>query len=517
MGGMKFMAAWAGCFLTAAAFAAPSQVLIVQRPDPHAPADALPMKMDMTVAEVFDKDGRVVPVVWSETDPLFRTYMDERKVFGPLVNPTDADIAKTARAINAKYVFTLSATLIDDKLYPRAVLNQVGRGGNLWTYGQGEKEASFSVAVMVDNVPDWSATMRSVAQTINEQLIAGPWKDLTGRPIEAGGDGGDVTNPPVTNEYAEGVIPPPVVDAAASKAVMEQAQKYIDDGRTDMAILLLEDAIDLEPFEPKRRILLVELLSEQGLYEQAADEAQRAARLSVDNADLWLAAARCWMLSGKPDEARADIQEALARGADGFLAQRLMGDIRLLDGQLPQAIEHYQKAIAFEDRFQARIGLAIAQGLSGQKDAALKTLSEMKTPDGTMSPESYAFTVELIDLATRELSRRMSNVMPALRTKGKEALPRAEEVERQATSLAEILSQIPPPAVHAPSHNERVLAHKLLSQSTLEMIAFARTGNADYGDESVLNLAEATRILGNVRELYKAERTYGPQPIPSGI
>jgi tetratricopeptide (TPR) repeat protein len=510
---MRVVGVLGGLLLALSAWAAPPQVLIVQRPDPRAPADSEMMRLDMLLAEVIDKGGRVIPVVWSESDPLFRSYAEERLVSGPNINPTDGDIVKTARNINAKYVITLSATLIDGKLYGRATLNQTGRNGALWTYGKNDDDAVQSVAVTVNGEPDTQSSLRALAATMNEQINSGPWKDLTGRPVES--DPTTTTDPGTT--FVEAVAPPPIVDAAASKAVMEQAQKYIEGGRTDMAILLLKDAIDLEPFEPKRRILLIELLSQQGLFEQAADEGRRAARLSVESADLWLAAARCWMLAGKPDEARADIQEALARGADGFLAQRLMGDLKLLDGKLPEAIECYQKAIAFEDRFQARIGLAIAYALSGQKAEALKVLSEAKATEGPMSEENYTFTVDLIDLAARELCKRLSNLLPAIRMKGKEMAPDAMQEERQATSLAEILSMLPPPALHAPSHEERVLAHKLLSQSTLEMLAFARDGNTNDGDESVLNLAEATRILGNVRELYRSERTYGPQPIPPGV
>jgi hypothetical protein len=112
---MRFAGILGGLCLTLAAHAIP-QVLIVQRPDPKAPADSLPMKLDLTLAGVFDKEGRVIPVVWSEADPLFRSYRDERQVTGPIINPSDSDIVKTAKSINAKYVITLSATLIDEKL-----------------------------------------------------------------------------------------------------------------------------------------------------------------------------------------------------------------------------------------------------------------------------------------------------------------------------------------------------------------------------------------------------------------
>lgn len=472
----------------------------------------------MIFAEILSQEGRTIPVVWSELDPLFRSYLDERLIVGERVDPKQEDVVRTARNIRAQYILAVEAVIIDANLHPRIQLYQVGRGSPIWRYGF-DNDNTHSFLISVDNVPDWDATARSLGQTLAAQMFAGPLKEFAGavgpvdvNPGTSGGGGGSTISQAGIATIVD--PPPPVVDAAASKAVMDEAQKHIEEGRTDLAILLLKDAIDLDPFEPERRILLVELLSQQGMNEQAADEGRRAARLSVDNADLWLAAARCWMLAGKPAEAKQDIQEALARGADGFLAQRILGDINLFEGRLSQAIEAYEKALGFEDRFPARMGLALAHGLNGDADASEAQLLAAKIPAGGATPEQYYFTIQLLDLAASDLAKKMSVLLPSIRVRGSEMASAADEIERQATALARILSKMPPPEAHTRSHGERTLAHKLLSQSALEMVAFAKQGDKDAGDESVLSLAEATRIMGNARELFGAEKTYRPVPVP---
>ena len=504
---------------SAASFSAsaPPQILIVQRRPVGAPEDATDFKIGMILADELGRNGQTIPVVWSELDPLFRSYLDERLVVGERVEPKQEDVMRTARNVRAQYVLSVEAVIIDAKLLPRVQLYQVGRGSPIWRYGFDDKNTQ-SFLVMIGDAPDWDATARSLAKTMITGLFDGPLKEIGGPvapprldPATGGGGGSNIGAGGIASIVEP---PPPVVDAAASKAVMDEAQKHIEAGRTDLAILLLKDAIDLDPFEPERRILLIELLSQQGMNEQAADEGRRAARLSVDNSDLWLAAARCWMLAGKPEEAKQDIQEALARGADGFLAQRILGDINLFEGKLSQAIAAYEKALGFEDRFAARMGLALAYGLNGDLDASEAQLAAAKIPAGGATPEQYYFSIQLIDLAASDLAKRMSSLLPSIRVRGGEMAPAAEEVERQATALARILSKMPPPEAHQKSHGERTLAHKLLSQSALEMMAFAKQGDKEAGDESVLSLAEATRIMGNARELFGAERTYRPMPVP---
>jgi tetratricopeptide (TPR) repeat protein len=458
------------------------RVLIIQQVYKGLPEGAAELNLAADLAGQIAKFARVMPIVWGESDAVFRSYVEDGTIKRPSENPDTNEIRDAAKAINAKYIIVIQAMRQDGIAYPKAWLYKDGSRRVAWSYGPDKQSSAQSMVIKIDGFVDWTSTIESVAKTWAEMLDIEAFQS---HPIDPN------LKPPteVIGGQPGEEAPVPVVDATAGAEALAEAEKFVSSGRADMAILVLRDAVDADPYEPKRRLRLAELLSQQGLPELAASEARRGAEMMPDSPELWLVAAKAELLAGNSDQAHEDVNQALARGADGPLARRLIGDIHLMSGELDKAAVAYEASLAESDD---KINKA---GMENDADRA----------------NGYAFAIQLFDQASDSAAEDLKDLIPSIRLgNDMPALQeRAKHLLRRSKAMASMLSLLTPPKRHARSHEQRDLAQKLLAQSAAEVAAYSQSRSNVMATDAAISLGEAVYALKAVRQLHKLERLYG--------
>lgn len=493
------------CAVAAAALAAlPSLasqdlplLFLVQRPAAAGLGqEAADVNIVEEVAQALTADGKVRVVRWSDQDPEFQKISE-----GVSLNdgPSDELISSFARLLKARFIMVVEASRLNDQLYPRADLFQAGRRGTLWTTGPKRAQGGEAFVIKVGDRVDWRATAASMGRTWVLQLNQGPFKDLKAAP--------DIPNPLSPTDLGPRA-PRVELGASAGAEALDQAKSLVESGRTDLAILYLKDAVDANPFDPDRRVLLAELLDRRGFASQSAEESRRAARLVPNRPELWLVSARSWLIAEKPEEAKQDVQEAMARGADTPLTHRLMGDVLLMQGDYTKARDEYSVSLEKEDLPRTRLGLAVVFSLTRQPELSKAILEPVKIGPEGLSINDYSFVVQLADPSVRGLAKDLAAFMPRARTsKDKKALTEeAETLVRRSAALESLMGLVLPPKRHLPSHQARVLAHKLMLQASEEALSFVKGTDPEAEMEVVLSLAESLRQLNTAVNQYRDEQ-----------
>lgn len=481
------------------------------------------------VAKELDALGQVEPVVWSMTDPAFRRMAIDNNLEESLTEPNVNSVEAVCRALEPDYYLEIIAAKGEKGSMPIAKLYRGRSNRAIWEFGtiKGRKyqptimvdgkiddkrtadltrdqqlkgEGFDGFIVLVDGLPDWYSLSITLARTWANQLAETAFKSLPKRPKMA--------DPTLTGGYtitAEGVV----VDAPPPTECLKEVEGLIQAGQIGLGTILLRDAIDKYPSNAELRIRMTQILTDFGLYEAAAEEAERAARLSQNQSGLWLTAAKSWFFARQPNRAEAAVNEALARGADDGLSLALIGDIRLLQGDYVRAVEAYTKSLMVAPRPSAVLGRAFAYGLAGQGEDCKKDLEALVDINPESYAEAYVMAVQMADARFDNLADQLRELVPSLRVNREKPAnqTKAAMVERAAGALAEMLDHMPVPKKYQYSHRARVLAHKLLFQSASEVSEFAQTGNADLGDEGVLSLGEAMKLIPELRKAFQIERT----------
>lgn len=210
---------------------------------------------------------------------------------------------------------------------------------------------------------------------------------------------------------------------SATQRTMRMAERAMADGKPDVALTFYRSAALADPKNPAPRLASAALFEKTGEYGAAAGMYRQVASEQKDT-DAWLAAGRNYLKAGKPDEAGAAYQVAIAelpkdaRGYNGLavshdlrqehekaaplyekaydLADRQMGNgilvnwglSLMLAGQPEKAVELLEPAQRRDDLPSLRQTLGLAYGLTGQPEKA----KEMGVPDAP-SQEQLKATV----------------------------------------------------------------------------------------------------------------------------
>ncbi|MBS1721941.1 MAG: hypothetical protein JSS66_02920 [Armatimonadetes bacterium] len=519
---MKFrlLAAVPALLVTAVVQAAPD-CLIVQLKVPLVEGEDRNVLLSPYLAEELDKDGRVRPVVWSLSDPVFREWTS-RDVFGQFdASPSLRQALDTSRKLGLTYVIAVQAIRGEQNFVPVAELFVNGR--SKWRFGPRDPRKGTDVVVStegrydakatkdlqtkllnslgqngtftvyVNNVPDWDATARAVAANWCTLLAEGPLKSLEASPrIEEHG-----TTPKEPTETHVDTAPPqdPVADA----------KSLLDQGKTAQALSVLRNACDAKPFDVVLRRALAQFLLNAGMPAEAGEAAQAASRLDPKDASLWLLCAEAWITAGDSEKASDAFKEAKARGAHDPYSERIEADLALLKGDADRAATLY----AALGTPESRLRLAVAFGLAGKEKECAQALEQV--PHEPVSEAEYVAMVMFIERAMVSASEDARNVLPTVRLHPGEpaTLALARSLAARTGALKALVGGVVPPKRFARSHEARKLAHIMLAQSALQAQSFADNNDPDIADESAASLGQAMRLLANVRELYGLEQRYG--------
>lgn len=496
--------------ITRSALAAP-EALIVQR----LLADKTPatnLRFATELANELDAEGRVVPIVWSMSDAIFRTYVDENRIRVKADDPSDDEIASLAKRMKVAYVILLSAEKKEGRVIPYVELFRGADRRAVWTFGDKERKSAgnnpkvsvtVTSVVLVNGLPDWENTSRSLAYNLVMQLGREPFKSLTPHTKRA------------APEPEKGALPPagepvklPEKPAPLDQTVLTRVDALLKQGLQVEAMNLLRDAVDAAPFDAARRERLIKLLLERGETEEAADEARRACRLAPERIDFKVLAVRSWLALGQLTEAESDLNDVLARGGGSPEVQTLRAELFMARGEPGKALEAYTAASSGgPPRYDAALGKALAVALSGEAEQCARLMGSL--PEASESERLVAYR-----WAMRTLEGVVDKAVDAVRTamqlgrsspKAPETIAAGQRSEKLAAGLATFATGLTPPGAHKASHERRDLALKLLAQAATEASAYDASGDEDTGTEAALSLGEALKQLRAVQQQYQQE------------
>lgn len=521
--GLRLVVAGALAGLAAGAWAIPQ--MLIFRVAPNKAAVAFDSPICDAIANDLQAQGRVSPLVWSLTDPVVRAAVNAGKVNFDSETPTLRDALSAADKLGADYVLAADVLPGEGSIYCRAELFQ--RGRLVWhdpvvdsdkilrslrdmlrkkkitqaTYDEQARLATYrESAVQFDRQFGLDDTIRSVARTWAEMMNNGPLRSLTPQIVKP------------TPEPAEGDAPPRIVAPKPDHQWEKDVDAAIQAGETVHAVLLLRDAIDVQPFDADRRIALVQLLLRSGSPEVAAKEARRAAMLMPDKILFHELAARSWIEAGRLDDARDDLNEAVARAPESPETRRLLAEVAIYQGDFPSAINHLKKAIATTPSGDAYYLRAVAYALGGQTDKAAADLKSATDAGLTMAPlevdARYDLVAALFDGSLTDLGnavRQMQQRAQVQRT-DPEVVDGTTLLAAKVDGRADFFAMLAPPESHRPSHERRVLAYKLLSQTLVDLQSYLKSGSEDVLTDSRINLGEALRQEATARKIFQEEQ-----------
>lgn len=449
------------------------------------------------VAEAVEEAGKLDPVVWSITDPIFRDATLDGRVRQGSGLPSPDQVQDAAKSLKCEYVIYVKAEIKETSVTGRLDLLKGAKA--VW-------KDSLTMDAGRNSLQDLENTVRSIARTWSVKISGGPLKSLQAEP-----------KPPETPSAAPGQAPK--VDLPADPApkhtddpakLFEEYEKLMSSKQTGLATRLLRDAIDANPLEPKLRIKLIEHLRQIGRPEDAASEAKRASLLIPDNADLRALAANVYAANGQADQARIQLNEALARNPDDLAARSSVVDLDLASMRLASALEHVnivlQKAPT-KDLYYRRATIYASLGdLSG---VVMDLADGEKAPKWSSSAGStYSFCFKVLD---RGLEQSIGDLRSLLqRATVRRDDPEVKDLIDTQAHLVQVRQKFldgwPPPAAFKNSHGKRRLALNLLAQYLSELRAYLADGNEDTLTDASIDLNEAIKQLSSSRDALNVEQ-----------
>jgi tetratricopeptide (TPR) repeat protein len=526
-----------GCALLASFAHAINGVLIVQemvRPDRVGDPN---VAIANSMAEAVEKEGLYAPVVWSLTDPIFRAAMAEGLRADPEKVPDLDQAQAVAKRLKLEYVLYVRAYQFGNSVMGRAMLFKGGKliwkdpekGTELMDpdqkleatqttnkKGQVTKTIPKPATIQTDDRPMsvmgpggllLEDSALSLVRTWVSLMKGGPLKGQAIQPKILTPDPLPGTK---TNVPSEGFIPP-VKDKVDNKQLFADLDAMIRGGQTIPGILMIRDAVDAEPQDVDRRIALVRTLLLVGQAELAAKEARRAAELIPERAELRAMAARAWMQAGREDEAMADLNEAVARDPNSVDTRMLLAEVNLAKLRPAQAMEHLDAILKEKPTADAWFKKALCHTLLGNKDGVAEDLAKAKEAGLSSNSQDqasrYNLTLDTLDKAIMQMGtdlRAAMNQAQVQRT-APEVKQSFNLANSQIGAWTAFLGGAGAPGLHRASHDQRVLALNLLTQSLGDFGTYLASNDMDMLADSRINLGEALKQYTTAQASYQKE------------
>lgn len=468
----------------------------IQGADPKRPWEPglLDYKVINGLAGFLDQDGRVFPIVWSLTDPLFRAALEEGKVKDYIDSPPLNVLHDARTKLKCDYLMVVSAWREGPELIASIRLYQGRR--EVW---RDDRSTSAQTGTDVD----FENAVASVNRTWVMLMGNGPLKSLPQRPANPDPGPQEGSQPPKNPN-------PPSLPPTNNEAI-EQAMKRLAAGEGHVAVTMLRDAVDAEPLEPERRRTLVLVLNQLDQPLLAAQEARRASGLFPERTEFRILAARAWLKVKRSEDALEDLNEAVARDPDAFETRMLLGELQLREGRFRFAQEHFDKALERTESAAARWMRGLCKMLSGDAaggkvdwDAASKDPSSMSD---AAKLEHFRLISELWTPLGDNLGTdfRIAVPMAATQSKDPETMQRVADIVKRAEAAVSTWTNLTPPVEHQRSHARWGLALKLLRQASSELQVLLQEPNEENQAQASITLGEALKQLKEAKLAYEAE------------
>lgn len=521
--------------LAVGAWAIPG-VLIVQQMAPNDSVGDPNVTIGNMLATSLETEGVMAPVVWSQTDPIFRAAVTDGIIKDDGKEPDLATAQRVASKLHLDYILFVRCYQYGNNLMGRISLYKGGKlvwkdpekdtemldpndhpepvkvvkNGQTQTTTPKQKVLKFDsrpFAVTGPNGLSIDDTSASIVRTWTMWIKTGPFKGQAISPKILTPDASPGQAPILPNDP----IVPKVKATVDNKQLLSDLDAMVKGGQSVQAILMLRDAVDVAPQDVTRRIALVRTLILLGQPELAAKEARRAAELLPDKIELRAMAARAWMQAGREDEAMADLNEAVARDPNSVETRTLLAEVNLSKGRPQQALEHLDAVLKEKPSGEIWFQHALCKALLGKRDDVLSDLAEAKKAGLSASPQDvaarYSIVASLLDKSVSQCGNDVRSLMQ--RAQVRRTDPEVGQISTTQRDLVAswgaFLSAIDVPQLHRSSHDRRVLAFNLLSQSLGDLGNFLASNDEDALAESRINLGEALKQYGLAQGSYKDE------------
>lgn len=479
------------------------------------------------LAQELDNEGRVSPIVWSMTDPVFRAAAMSGKLSVPEIPKLD-DAFQSSDQLGAPYVIWYKIAFEKGKWHGTVDLYHLAR--KTW-----HDEASLLVST--EGKLDDDATWESMARTFATKLNAGPLKKFPSQPSVKTSPAAAGQTPkiplipesPVPRAKIDPPIPSPktptsvipkipgdLVAQGPATLTKDDLSRDVDSllkaGKTSTALLRARDGVDAQPLNLERRALLIRVLRDGGQEQAAAEETRRLAELEPDNPTLRLEAAQAWIDMGRYDDAQAAINESLARDPNRPETRILQSKLALKMLMPDLAVISLESVIKQSPTGQAFGLRAVARALLGGEDGVSLDLSHGAKLSQDIAPSvalaDYRFQMSVVDAAFKQQANELRTLFQIVTVKPKEASSQ-EQLDKHIRVLqaeGRLLMEVFVPSAHQLSHSQRQLAQRLLIQSLMDLRSFAQGGSEDSLTDARINFGEAIKKSAATRASFGRER-----------
>ena len=465
-------------------------ILIYQSKSALKGKDDLNVDISAFIGKEYDTNGRFIPVVYSPSDPAIKAALTSRRLKSLPESPRNSEVFAVSRELRVDYLVVVEAIRSGKTVKSKLKLFR------------GERQIYHDdndLSVTMKEILDPENTARSIAHTFVLRMDTGPFKEFPDQPKAQNPTLQPGQSPTAASTSVK--ITPETSDADLRKDI----DGLVRANRTAEAILMLRDAVDASPFDLDRRNGLIDLLQANN-PQAAAQEARRAAILMPDKVELRIQSARAWMKAGETAEAQKDLNEAVARDPNGVATRILLGELSLRQLEPTKAISHLDAAIKQQDSGQARFLRALCRSLLGGVDGMQIDLNQSDKFEPNRSANvialRYSQATEILDKAFLQDGQTLRSLIPKLIVKPKDQTLRddLEQMLRLVQGRTVFLSSLGTPRDLKLSQDQRLLAHKLLVQSLLEVQSYQSTADEDVLAEARINIGEATKHLQSAQE-----------------
>ena len=471
------------------------KVLIIQN-SAGTQTDNGPILLGDALAQALEEDGKLDPIVWSDSDPVFRAALLDGRIKGSITNPTVADVQSAAKALGCDYVMAITVSMKGTGVSGH--LDFLKGTQSIWSDSE-TMDPKRATSGDLDNA------VRSVARTWSVHLTQGPLRKFASEP-----------SPPVAPPPAQGQAPrvsatvDPVHQQPDSTKALAEYQALMAAKKVTEATTTLREAIDASPLDANLRIAFIQHLSKLGRNPEAAAEATRASLLIPDSSELRALAAQAFIDTGQSAQAETQLNEALARNPDDVPTRTMIADMDLGALKPQAALEHIDAAMKKAPSKDLAFRRALADALIGDGGAVTSDLAQATQLTNWTGSVDQTYV-----RCMRALDHGLDQGIGDLRS-----LVQRATVKRQDPEVAKaiddqiaivqarqaLLSGWNPPSAHKSSHGKRVLALNLLSEFLSGLKAFLSDGSEDTLSDANINLGEAVKQFTSAREALATEQ-----------
>lgn len=530
---MRVLAASILAIASAWTLAAP-EALLIQLPSPRGSKPDVNVAFLSYLAQELDDEGRVLPIAWSMTDPIFRAAVEDGHIKLPATYPSFEDASAIAKKLRIPYIVAVQVWQQEGTLHARGMLfkgekalwrdpdpnskelesqrrsleaiknNAEKVGATPPDVEMGQLDVRQIEIQIGQNGADLDGAARSLARTWTVLLGDGPLQSLPAHRRAT------AVEPDPGQKPVEIPAPPPVkVD---NRELMQQLMKLLSEGKVDAGLALIRDAIDTEPTDPERRAALISTLLQAGRATEAAREARRAAELMPSHLEFRALAARAWLQAGQPDEAANDLNESIARDPESPVTRLMMGEVNLFRADFEAASPHFDAAIEKAATSEAHLKRAVCRALAGDATGMASDVEASKKLGLVEDPLLVSRIIFVGHVFDRQLDRAAGDTRSLFQRA--RVQPDEVEVETQRATMLQtteamisLLESVPAAELLKASSGKRLLALKLLSQCLSELGSYCKSKDPDQMTDATISLGEAIKASKAARDVMVSETT----------